>query len=145
MRAYPSTNSLQRLVIFIITCCVLWIQFFGLNHSINHAWNTSASSLAIGSNSLGNSGITQESMLDEFVQFGITADLSDNSQSNPSINHNCFAWDSCSLSAAVFLSNQIQFVSSLIFFIRAPKPLPNFSYKLPQYFLSRAPPQLPSR
>ena len=141
MRALPSTNSLQRLVIFIITCCVLWTQFFGLNHSINHAWN----STAIFSATPSISGISEQSRVDELTQKEVAADFADNSQSNSSTNHNCFAWDSCSLTTAVFLFNQIQFVNSLIFFIRAPKPLPIFSHKLPQYFLSRAPPQLPSR
>ncbi|SMC64904.1 hypothetical protein [Polynucleobacter kasalickyi] len=136
MHAHSSSSKVRhRLVIFLITCAVLWTQFFGLGHAINHGWTPTAVS----------SALIQENDQGGLGQLSLAIGVSDKSQPNSSITHNCFAWDSCSLTTAVFLTTQIQFASSLVFFLLPPIFLPNFSYKLPQYFLSRAPPQLLSR
>lgn len=133
MNAHPSsTNSLHRLVILIITCALLWTQFLGLKHSISHSWSPIAA----------NADLAQTSPKDTFGQQ--IQKFSGKGLSNSSISHNCLAWDACSLTTAVFLSTLVQFTSSLVFFLSPPKFLPNFSYKLPRYFFSRAPPKLHS-
>ena len=137
MSVHPSSsNASQRLVIFIITCALLWTQFFGLNHSIHHSWKATTVALAL----------TQQSLNEgDFTQQGLNIGLSNKSSPNTSSNHNCFAWDSCSLNTAVFLSNQLQLTSFFVFFLSPLKSLPSFSYQLTQYFLSRAPPKLTTR
>jgi hypothetical protein len=133
MKAHPYRSiRLNQLVMFIITCAVLWTQFFGLSHTINHGWNATYPPTSL----------NHKNSTDRLTQIDAPIDVSDNSPANSPVKHNCFAWDSCSLSSAVFLSGQTQFTNTLLSFCSITKPLTRLSSKLTQFFLSRAPPNL---
>ena len=136
MNAHPLRSKLpHQLVIFIITWAVLWTQFFGLNHAINHSWSANYAA----------SPLSQKNSQDRVAKADTFFEVSDQGQSNSSITHNCFALDSCSLSIAVFFLNQEQFTNSLISFSNVSKLLTRLSSKPIPFFLSRAPPKLLAR
>jgi hypothetical protein len=122
----------NAIVISIITLALLWTQFLGLSHSVLHGYKSVIA--------LSTSSSFQESTELQPEQSSVVAFLESN-PSNPSLNHHCSAWEACSLAVAVPISNQVSFVTALVFFFTPLITHRALFQKLHWNFLSRAPPQ----
>ena len=133
-RMYPNSSLFTRQVILIITLAMLWVQNIGLNHSIQHHLTTTVLS--------GNINKLDFSTASNDGTVGLSSkkqSLFSNS-SNPSSSHHCQAWESSTVSTAIFTNQLTELDIHFLFFLRASFELAIISQKFFPSFLSRAPP-----